>query len=554
MQEVKGITKQEYLNHFYQQEYYKLSLRAQNILEDIDIVSFSSARDYYFIHRKKIDFMHVRNVGVKTNAELIRLFTRLEESFDSKNEIVEVPDDRDQTGQSLIIPVFNNRMELAFRAKLKELSSPTKAILKLKNAHTIQGFYHYFFIINPGILNFNISKCGAASKNEIVKFKKIVEEIFVQYKSDFIPSGLFSDLEFYFRHPDFLKEYRREIFNRCLNIYEGEQCQSNEEAGKDLNLTNTKVRQVINEMPIKIREVVVQLTKNGYLDTNQYFKDDYFIIDEQYVRTINEKEGTNFSKHLICYALSHSLTDDYGYYGIQNKLSKYSGIFYRKDLLLNIYACLHLISELRPDQRKRAFIRIALENILEQTGIKKEPQEMNVSFLRAKNQLLEIIGLYNNCLPGATVKVIVDDNYLIFKTKSVNHIYENVIEALRASKKPMHFREIYKRLIENNKFVSSVKSLHSLIMFHSEHFVLKGPGYYGLREWGGYFGKIPDIAEQILMDRNAPMPREELLEILCREHHFSRESVINVLFHYRYKHRFVKYNDNTIGLTSWIHQ
>jgi hypothetical protein len=273
-----------------------------------------------------------------------------------------------------------------------------------------------------------------------------------------------------------------------------------------------------------------------------------------YAETINKKEGTNFSKHYICYALSQTLPDDYGYYGLQKKLAKYSGIFYRKDFMLNIPACLDLISELNPHRKKSTLIRIELEKMMEQLGIKRVSQEMNPLFLQARNQLVEIIDLYNHCLPANIRKVIVKDNYLIFNTKPVLNIYESAIEVLRASNKPMHFREIYARLIENNKFVSSVSSLHSLIMIHPEHFGLKGSGHYGLREWGGYFGSIGDVTEQILVDRNAPINREELFKILCSEHYISRDSIMNVLFHYKYEDRFMRYKNDTIALKRWYNK
>jgi hypothetical protein len=87
MQKVKILTKMDLLSLLFQQERNKISLRAQNILEDIDILNFSSACNYYIIYQGKIDFRYVRNVGVKTNAELKSLFHKLEESFCLHNEI-----------------------------------------------------------------------------------------------------------------------------------------------------------------------------------------------------------------------------------------------------------------------------------------------------------------------------------------------------------------------------------------------------------------------------------------------------------------------------------
>jgi hypothetical protein len=561
MAEIKGLTEQDNLDLVFQKEYDKLSGGAKNILYDLNILSFSNARDYYIIHQGKIDFMPVRNVGIKKNAELLIFFDELKEYFSSQNELnkeetdntINLPESSGESNQNQLTPVLNNKMELVFRSKLKDISFYAKGILKSKNAKTLQGFYHYFFIDHPGNFNVNIQDGRAASVMQIIKFKKIVNEIIDQYKSDSIQSGLFSDLKFYFQDSVFVKNYRREVFIRCMNIQAGKKFEMHKEAAKDLNLTIKKVNQVADEFSIKIQMVLNQFTQNGYTDINQYFKDDYFIIDDVYAETINKREGTNFSKHVICYALRHTLPDDYGFYSCHQKLPECSGIFYRKDLALNIPACLNLIRKIYLKPQKIKFNKIELEKIIEQSGFKMESQVLDSSFFQAKIQLVEIIGLYNNSLPDRIRKVNFDNNFLIIRTKSENQNTNRILEVLRASKKPLHFKEIYQRLIENNVSVKSVASIHNTLV-NSEYFVLKGDGYYGLREWGGYFGKIGDVTEQILRERKNPIPFLELKEILCRELIISKDSIITVLFHYKYEDRFVRFQNSTVGLKSWFNE
>lgn len=552
MDGIKELPEQEYLELQFQKEFDKLSGRAKNVLFDMDIVSFGNARDYYILLQGKIDFIHVRNVGIKKNAELIHFFKELKEHFSLQNEMNKVETDNENYAFESS-PVFNNKMEFAFQVKLKDISSHAKGILKLKNAKTIQGFYQYFFIENSGNLDVKIKDSRALAAMQIKKLKKIVKKIIVQYKSDSGKSGLFSDLEFYFQEPVFVKKYRREIFKRCMNIKEGEHCEMYEEAAKDLNLTRKKVSQVANEFPLRIRMVLVQLTKNGWVDINQYFNDDYFIIDDVYAETINKREGTNFSKHVICYALSQTLPVDYEYYSLRQKLPEYSGIFYRKDLALNIPACLKIIRKLYLKPQKIKFKKIELEKIIEQSGFKMESQVLDSSSLHAKVQLVEIIGLYNHCMPETIKKVEFNDNFLIIKHTSENQHSHRIIKVLRASNKPLHYKEIYQRLIENNVSVKSASSIHSTLI-HSEYFGNKGHGHYGLLEWGGYFGSIGDVTEQILREKNNPIPYVDLKEILCAELCISKESIDEVLFRYRYENRFVKLKNGTVALKGWFNE
>jgi hypothetical protein len=544
------LTEQDDLDRVFQMELDKLSGSAKNILYDLDIVSFGNARDYYITHQGKIDFMPVRNVGKKKNAELISFFNAQKEYFSLPYEIKKVETDTENyvfEGS----PVFNNKMELAFRVKLKDISSYAKGILKLKNANTIQGFYQYFFIENPAIFNVNKKNSRAESVMQIIKLKKIVYEIIVRYKSDSIKPRLFSDLKFYFLESGLVKNYRREIFKRCMNIQEDNQLQMYEEAAKDLNLTRKKVGQVVEEFSIKIKRILNRFIQNGYTEINQYFKDDYFIIDEQYADTINRNEGTNFSKHVICYVLSHTLPDDYSYYSYRPELTKCSGVFYRKDLALNIPVCLDLIRKLYLKPWKIKFYKIELERIIEQSGFKMESRVRNSSILQAKDQLVDIIGLYNNCLPDRIRKVNFDNNVLIIKTKSENKDSVRIAEVLRVIHKPLHFTEIHRLLTENDNYIKSVASVHSTLV-NSDYFVLKGTGYYGLREWGGYYGKIGDVTEQILLERKNPIPYVELKDILPSVLCISKDSINAVLFHYKYDNRFVRFKNGTVGLKSWF--
>ena len=521
--EIKGLTEQDTLDLLFQKEYHKLSNWAQNILEDIGIVSFDTAYNYYIIHQGNLDFMYLRNIGVKLNAEIINFFEELKEYFNSQNEMVKenrigdksLPDETDRSIQNKFTPVFNSKMDREFQKKFKDISARTQNILRFINADYIKGFFIFFFIRCP--YNWKIKKCGESSKKEIIKFKKIVEEIIDKYKCQSIKPRLFSDFELYFQESNILNYKSRIVFDRYFEIHKSNKKETLAAIGNDLNLTRERIRQIGLKFHKTIHSILVQITKSGFTDINQYFKDDYFIIDDSYEKTINTNERTNFSKHLICYILSLIIPDHYKYYGVNADLKEYSGIFYRKDVLLNIPICLDLIHDMHLKTKKSSLNKIELEKILEQTGFKRESHLRQSSLSDATLQLAKIIDLYNNCLPKTTSKLIIKDSFLFFKINPKVYIYEKVIEVLKTKNKPMHYTEIYQCLIENNIKAGSAQTVHNSIIRRPKYFGMKGPGCYGLKEWGGYFGTIGDVTEQILIERKTPINRDELKEILCRE-------------------------------------
>jgi hypothetical protein len=559
MDMIQGITKQEYLDLLFQKEYNKLTQRAKNILNDFGIVNFKTAYKYYSFHQGNIDYRYLRTVGLKTNEELIIFFEELKEYFNSKDERIEEEsaDKNYMTGSSFESnqnhksPVFNNKMELKFQVKFKELTQRTKNILYNINAATIKDFYYFFFIKYPLTFKLHIRSCGVVSAEEIKKFRKIVKEIIDKYESQSIKSGLFYDIDIYFKEVHFIKFRDREIFFRYYRILETNKKETLQAIGIDFGITRERVRQIGLEFPIILNRILENIKQNGFTDTKPYFKGNYFMIDDLYANNINTNEGTHFSKHFICYALSQIIPDDYNYYSLQNNLTEFSGIFFRKDGLLNIPVCWDLIRELNLNTNTYSIKKIDLEKLLEHAGFTKESCSM-ISYQEAKVQLVEIIGFYINSSQKATRQLIMDGDFLFIKPASKIWSSYHIVNVLKESKKPLHFIEIYERLKENDIKIGSFSSVHSTLKNHPEYFGLKGHGKYGLREWGGYFGTVGDVTEQILRERKNPIPFLELKEILCRELSISKDSIITVLFHYKYEDRFVRFQNSSVGLKSWF--
>ena len=147
--------------------------------------------------------------------------------------------------------------------------------------------------------------------------------------------------------------------------------------------------------------------------------------------------------------------------------------------------------------------------------------------------------------------ISVDSDIVIFEKNTRKYTYDYLAEILNHYKKPMHFTELYNICCEKGMEISTPLNIHATIQHHPDIFGLKGQGIYGLVEWGGYFGTIGDVTERLLKERNKPIDRKELEDILCRELYISQSSIREVLFHYAHENRFVKLKNDTVALKEW---
>ncbi len=100
---------------------------------------------------------------------------------------------------------------------------------------------------------------------------------------------------------------------------------------------------------------------------------------------------------------------------------------------------------------------------------------------------------------------------------------------LQVMKKPLHFREIA-RLIDEHGLYKSGKKTHPQTV-HNElikdkRFVLVGRGTYALSDWGFRPGTVREVLKSILKEHEEPMTREELLKAVMKVRQVKRSTVI----------------------------
>lgn len=142
-------------------------------------------------------------------------------------------------------------------------------------------------------------------------------------------------------------------------------------------------------------------------------------------------------------------------------------------------------------------------------------------------------------------------NGILLNKNSKQTLHSHIRDVLKQSGSPLHYTEIYKRLLRNEVNVKSDKSVLTVIFLKKQMFGLKGDGIYGLREWGGLFGNMAEVAEQILTLRNEPIHIRELENLVCKELIISKNSVKITIFKKSRKHKFAKDSQGYIRLTKW---
>jgi len=90
---------------------------------------------------------------------------------------------------------------------------------------------------------------------------------------------------------------------------------------------------------------------------------------------------------------------------------------------------------------------------------------------------------------------------------------ERVHLILKEHNRPMHFTEIAELIdrFQLGKRKAHPQTVHNELI-KDERFVLIGRGIYVLREWGYFEGTIQDVIRTILMEKNKPLKKEEIIQ------------------------------------------
>lgn len=513
-----------------------LSVRTKNILSGIGAASLRSFIDKVVNNETDFKLNRIRNCGAKSYNEIlnlkdsvIRLLVRKDESEaeNSKNDSV------------------SRIAELKYHQAFDALPTRTKNVLNDLGANEVEGFIEKVINFENFIKLLDQRNCGEKTLSEIYEFRVKVRGILDEAKEKYPLNALFKDLEVYLLEGDVLKKPEYLLFCNYFNFIDGEKCKSLEEIGNECDLTRERVRQLSIKTLEQIKKVVVKLVSNGNYELGKYFSVNHFFISREMAYTYNETENCRFTTAFLTYVLSCIEQNDYYFVCLNEKFQNYNGIFSRKIDGIDTIACIQYMKQYIY-KRRDWDIALDLQDLI--SGFIGKSKLINAPDKNSFCLLLKTIAKY---FTAENNPIEFEEDRIVFLQNTKKFGYHYLYEILNYYRKPMHFNELYHECIKRNFPVSSPLSIHGALQNHPDIFGLKGPGIYGLIEWGGYFGTIGDVAEQILRKRKVAVDRKTLEEILCRELYISQTSIREVLFHYSHENRFIKLKNDMIGLAEW---
>lgn len=522
-------------------EYQCLSQRAKNILCDLEIDTLIKLKAKLKASSNIINIGLVRNCGVKTEMELegfLKKFKLNKEDFNSAND--NCIEKENHLKKEIVV---GNKTEMIFHKEMHGLSVRAMNILGQLNAADIKGFHRNIISNNDQYYFLRAKNCGRKTLSELKIFESKVIELINQDKSSANNYGLFSDLEYCLYESGQNRNTGIDILNNLLGVKQNCIEKTLKEIGDDHSLSSERIRQISVRLQKKINNLVMGLKRNGTGNIEDYFSGDAFFVSDDMVELINTSQKTSFSKGFIVYVFECFDHPLYNFVRTEKRLKDYNGIFVKKHIPFNFKLCIDYLYKILFSRRKKDVI-VSLRNLL------KDYQ--NTEQIIEKELISNTLNIIISSLNLEENTVVYTNDSIIFKKNTIKLSYEYLREILNEKKVPMHFEDLFEICKERNIKLTSAYSVHSAMISQSDIFGLKGQGKYGLIEWGGYFGKIGDVAEQKIREKKSPIDRRELEEFLCRELYISQDSISVVLFNYELEDRFKKLNNDKITLKEWL--
>lgn len=346
------------------------------------------------------------------------------------------------------------------------------------------------------------------------------------------------------------------IFKKAFNFYLPDSESSYEEIGSIVGLTGERVRQLRESIYLQLSGRSFRFIKTsnaGTVFSNYIPSYDLpaVCITDKDAEKINLAEQTCFSPVFITHILSQLHRDRFVIVGDQK-------VLFRKNIFKggNCSQRLFLIDRKIASQfRFDEFIRHMSYRI----HVRREEDELlPYSELIDKYKSADEINIDRMINAINTIALNDFGDFVEAKEKGLN-FYRNkqkshrsgIIEILADSDKPLHFTEIHKQYVSKFSRTPSVETISSTLANEKDIFGLKGFGIYDLCSKGGLFGKIGDVAEQILKAKNAAIHYQELEKMILKELLVKRESIPTVLFNYRNEKRFIRDAGGYVSLRSW---
>ncbi len=317
-----------------------------------------------------------------------------------------------------------------------------------------------------------------------------------------------------------LPSRRKEIVERRFGLKNGNEGETLQAIGDDLNITRERVRQIVNDTLSYLLEKKGDSLKAPIDSLNDYFQKNGGVKKEENIfkdiASVVFNGPVYFFLSIAPDFARHNETEEYhDFWATRN------GSVKKAEKTVQA-----VIERLEQEKKPIDFGDLRKANPYH---LSQQPLISYIEISKIIAQSLEgLFGLVS--WPEINPRGIKDRAYIVLKN----------------AQEPLHFMEITKKINELpiNKGPVIPESVHNELI-RSQFFVLVGRGMYALKEWGYEPGTVKEIVIKILKEAKKPITRRELIEKTLGQRKVKENTIILSL---QDKTQFIKTPDGKISL------
>lgn len=524
-----------------------ISTRTHNVCGQNSLTTVEKIIEYKI---KNQDFFKLRNIGRKSNEELIQLCKQYKDHYLSDNNDPMVPNLHLNNLIANLTRVQREVINIFISADTESLSVRSYNVIDMHLNGNIKLKNFAEKILLPDDFNFKkIKNVGVKSLEELqayisrikdfiievnktknekylirLKNKYLLQQIFdvKTIPNDVLEAdSIFKLTDFLLNHNLFFDRTKTIIFKKAFRITQNQlnltisEIANKVNAAKGVNLTTERIRQLRNRCSETIL-TKLQICRKINDDINQKYSietnSDLLKIDNEVVEKINSLNKTSFSREFITYILFAYLGDKYSLIGILEDILqiRYSAsrnrhnwnYFYlvRKSIVseFDFNSLANDIAERIKDKIEESY-SFNIKSYLSRFLINNNVEVLESLVPVCENLINEEFELYLD----------LDEN-LTFKRNTNRQVPEYIVEALEHLGKPSKLNEIYKWISHNYpEATKNEKALRGSCQRSYKIIHFGRSSTYGLKKWEKTRdnikgGTIREIVEEYLMQFSVP--------------------------------------------------
>lgn len=567
-----------------------ISVRTINICEFNGLTDINKIINYYYEYG---NFLNLKNCGLKTNEELIKLCKKYTDTKQSKkktepkteenpNNLIEIIDKLTSLQKAII------NFHIAFQYRQLSYKTSNALYLKIANTINLESLKRYVFS-NPMFnitdnryigkmteyelnlflkeiknLIYNVSKysqldskIGLLNSYFKLLFSNTKIEISKNYDINDFANGIpiFKTINLLIENDYIFNDKEKQIFKNTIAFYQNSKNITFKSICQNVALSRERIRQIRNNIFFKFEKYFSFISQFDIENINLYNLDTKRPIlktDNKYLKKISDTESVNFNLFFINRILSVLFKSSYTLVGddtnqVLEARTNNSYTWISTYLVSKELCSIFDFDAMVKDCNIRLSEKINNEYSIEFNTYLLDFQKTNN--LINKNEIALVAKQILNNEFGIEI-----DNKITFKRNTYISISEYAFEALTILDKPSKIDAIYNEVLKSHpnfkhEKISIINAIH-----RSDKFIIFGrTGIYALKNWENEKnirgGTIRDIVYEYLQKHTGPKHITDITEFVNK---YRKTNIHNV--HYNIysdnSGRFIKHPNRHIGLAN----